>query len=76
MKFYNWFLNAWSLILFQMVTVDWHYQETDSFLHCLPLHHVHGLVNNLIAVHFAGASVKMHKNFNAKALLEVKFMNF
>jgi len=53
----------------KMVTVDWHYQETDSFLHCLPLHHVHGLVNNLIAVHFAGASVKMHKNFNAKDVL-------
>jgi len=42
----------------------------DVFLHALPLHHVHGLVNGLISVHAAGAKIKMHSAFNASNVID------
>ena len=38
----------------QMLINDWKYSSSDTVLHALPLHHVHGLVNALISVHAAG----------------------
>ena len=43
----------------QMLHAGWNYNCDDVILHCLPLHHVHGLVNKLIAFHAVGATVKM-----------------
>jgi len=49
---------------------DWKYSADDCFIHCLPLHHVHGLVNCLIAPTTVGASLKMHETFNPTAVLQ------
>ncbi|CBY36898.1 unnamed protein product [Oikopleura dioica] len=49
---------------------DWKYTENDCFIHCLPLHHVHGLVNCLIAPTSVGASLKMLDTFNPAAVLQ------
>jgi malonyl-CoA/methylmalonyl-CoA synthetase len=35
----------------------WEFNEKDHVLHFLPLHHIHGLVNNLLAPLCAGATV-------------------
>ena len=48
----------------------WDYSSDDVILHCLPLHHVHGLVNKLIAFNAAGATVKMEEQFNATKVLD------
>lgn len=48
----------------------WDYRSSDVILHCLPLHHVHGLVNKLIAFNAAGATVKMESTFNATRVLD------
>ena len=48
----------------------WDYASDDVILHCLPLHHVHGLVNKLIAFNAAGATVKMEEQFNAAKVLD------
>src|SRR5262249_11799157 len=37
----------------------------DRLLHCLPLHHLHGLVVGLLGSLFAGASVRMLERFDA-----------
>jgi len=48
----------------------WDYRSSDVILHCLPLHHVHGLVNKLIAFNATGATVKMESTFNAACVLD------
>ncbi|BFZ53256.1 hypothetical protein PYCC9005_000279 [Savitreella phatthalungensis] len=37
----------------------WQYTATDRILHVLPLHHIHGIVNAMTAVLFAGGCVEM-----------------
>lgn len=44
----------------------WHYQPADRLLHILPLHHIHGTVNALLAPLLAGSSVEFMIGFNAE----------
>ncbi|XP_030526506.1 probable CoA ligase CCL8 [Rhodamnia argentea] len=46
----------------------WEYTSTDQFLHCLPLHHVHGLFNALLAPLYAGSSVEFMPKFSVRAI--------
>ncbi|XP_019087993.1 PREDICTED: malonate--CoA ligase-like [Camelina sativa] len=41
----------------KMLTEAWEYTSADHILHCLPLHHVHGLFNALFAPLYAPSSV-------------------
>jgi malonyl-CoA/methylmalonyl-CoA synthetase len=41
----------------RMLTEAWEYTSADHFLHCLPLHHVHGLFNALFAPLYARSLV-------------------
>ncbi|KAJ2980784.1 hypothetical protein NQ176_g2438 [Zarea fungicola] len=43
----------------------WDYQPSDHLLHILPLHHIHGIVNALLAPLLAGSSVEFMSPFNA-----------
>ena len=36
----------------------WAWRPDDRMYHCLPLHHIHGIVNALLCAHFAGACVE------------------
>ncbi|XAR50655.1 Long-chain-fatty-acid--CoA ligase [Bertholletia excelsa] len=40
----------------QILSNAWEYTSSDQFLHCLPLHHVHGLFNALLAPLYAGSA--------------------
>jgi acyl-CoA synthetase (AMP-forming)/AMP-acid ligase II len=44
----------------------WNYQPSDRLLHILPLHHIHGTVNALLAPLLAGSSVEFMIGFNAE----------
>jgi malonyl-CoA/methylmalonyl-CoA synthetase len=46
----------------------WHWSHTDSLLHTLPLHHIHGIVNALYCPLYIGARVDMHTAFNPQAV--------
>eukprot|EP00111_Clytia_hemisphaerica_P008535 TCONS_00024927-protein len=48
------------------INTSWEVSATDGYLHVLPLHHVHGIVNNLICPLYAGACVTMLDGFDAK----------
>ena len=48
----------------------WSYTPSDHLLHVLPLHHIHGTVNALIAPLFAGSTIEMMFPFNANATWE------
>ena len=52
----------------QSLIQAWKYKEADHVLHILPLHHVHGVVNALLAPLQAGASVEFLHPFNASAV--------
>jgi malonyl-CoA/methylmalonyl-CoA synthetase len=52
----------------RMLTEAWEYTSTDRFLHCLPLHHVHGMFNALLAPLFAGASVEFMPKFSVSGI--------
>jgi len=41
----------------------WEISKKDRLLHCLPLHHVHGLVNGVLASHASGATVEFTDSF-------------
>ncbi|KND90981.1 Acyl-CoA synthetase family member 3, mitochondrial [Tolypocladium ophioglossoides CBS 100239] len=43
----------------------WKYTPSDHLLHVLPLHHIHGTVNALLAPLFAGSSIEFMFPFNA-----------
>lgn len=47
----------------------WGWQPTDSILHFLPLHHVHGWVNKLLTPLCVGASVEF-TDFHARTVLD------
>ncbi|XP_024519884.1 malonate--CoA ligase [Selaginella moellendorffii] len=47
-----------------MLSSAWQYKPSDRFLHCLPLHHVHGLFNALLAPLYAGSSVHFIPKFS------------
>lgn len=44
----------------------WRYQPSDRLLHILPLHHIHGTVNALLAPLLAGSCVEFMVGFNAE----------
>lgn len=48
------------------LTNAWKIQSTDTILHTLPLHHVHGLVNALLLPLSAGGKVIMHPKFDTE----------
>lgn len=48
----------------------WEYKSQDHLLHVLPLHHIHGVINALMAPVFAGASVEFMFPFNARSIWE------
>ncbi len=48
----------------------WRYAPSDRLLNVLPLHHIHGVVNALLAPLYAGASVEFLAPFNATAVWE------
>ncbi|PIN13691.1 Acyl-CoA synthetase [Handroanthus impetiginosus] len=52
----------------QMLTEAWGYTSTDHFLHCLPLHHVHGLFNALLAPLYAGSTVEFMPKFSVRGI--------
>lgn len=44
----------------------WKYTPDDRLLHLLPLHHIHGVVNAIVAPIFAGSSIEFIYPFNAE----------
>ncbi|PSR82050.1 AMP-binding enzyme-domain-containing protein [Coniella lustricola] len=46
----------------------WEYSPQDRLLHVLPLHHIHGTINGILAPLFAGSSVEFLFPFNADAV--------
>ncbi|XP_010545693.1 PREDICTED: malonate--CoA ligase [Tarenaya hassleriana] len=52
----------------RMLTEAWEYTSADHFLHCLPLHHVHGLFNALFAPLYAGSSVEFLPKFSVSGI--------
>ncbi|XP_049397934.1 probable CoA ligase CCL8 isoform X2 [Solanum stenotomum] len=52
----------------QMLANAWEYTPKDQFLHCLPLHHVHGLFNALLAPLYAGSTVDFVPKFSVRGI--------
>ncbi|CAN8269251.1 unnamed protein product [Cochlearia groenlandica] len=52
----------------RMLTEAWEYTSADNFLHCLPLHHVHGLFNALFAPLYARSSVEFLPKFSVSGI--------
>lgn len=48
----------------------WQYVPKDHLIHVLPLHHIHGIVNGLVASLMSGATVEMHPKFDPKIIWE------
>ena len=48
----------------------WNYSPSDRLLHVLPLHHIHGTMNAILAPLFAGSSIEFLFPFNATAVWE------
>jgi malonyl-CoA/methylmalonyl-CoA synthetase len=46
----------------------WNYASTDLLLHVLPLHHIHGTINAIMAPLIAGSVIEFHFPFNANAV--------
>lgn len=46
----------------------WKYTPSDHLIHVLPLHHVHGIINGLMASFFSGATVEMYPKFDPKII--------
>ncbi|CAN6925810.1 unnamed protein product [Brassica oleracea] len=51
-----------------MLTEAWEYTAADHFLHCLPLHHVHGLFNALFAPLYTRSSVEFLPKFSVSEI--------
>lgn len=52
----------------EILAKAWEYKSTDRFLHCLPLHHVHGLFNALFAPLYAGSTVEFMTKFSVRGI--------
>ncbi|XP_042049483.1 probable CoA ligase CCL8 [Salvia splendens] len=52
----------------QMLSDAWGYTSDDKFLHCLPLHHVHGMFNALLAPLYAGSMVEFMPKFSVRGI--------
>jgi malonyl-CoA/methylmalonyl-CoA synthetase len=51
--------------MIKALTTSWEYTEADKILHFLPLHHLHGILNKLWCVLYAGGIVEFLKSGNA-----------
>jgi malonyl-CoA/methylmalonyl-CoA synthetase len=47
---------------------SWKWHQDDRILHCLPLHHVHGIINALYCAHAVGATVEFQPKFSPTAV--------
>lgn len=56
--------------LAQMVGSAWRWSEQDVLLHCLPLHHLHGLGIALLVSLLSGSTTRMLEKFDAQRLWE------
>lgn len=54
----------------QSLNKAWEYSTSDRLLHLLPLHHIHGTVNAILAPLFAGSSIEFMFPFNANHVWE------
>ena len=54
----------------QSLIEAWDYSPKDHLLHVLPLHHVHGTVNAVLAPLFAGSTIEFLFPFNVAAVWE------
>ncbi|CAH2053566.1 unnamed protein product [Thlaspi arvense] len=52
----------------RMLTEAWEYTSADHFLHCLPLHHVHGLFNALFAPLYTRSLVEFLPKFSVSGI--------
>ncbi|KAJ1285503.1 hypothetical protein BS78_03G284200 [Paspalum vaginatum] len=52
----------------QILSEAWGYRSDDQFLHCLPLHHVHGLFNALFAPLYSGSVVEFIPKFSVSGI--------
>ncbi|KAF3934871.1 hypothetical protein ABW19_dt0203131 [Dactylella cylindrospora] len=53
------------------ISNSWKYSSKDHILHALPTHHIHGLVNTIMAPISSGTSIEfIGQNFNALKVLE------
>lgn len=50
------------------LTEAWKYSSNDHVLHVLPLHHIHGTVNAIIAPLFAGSTIEFMYPFNVNTV--------
>ncbi|KAL4782124.1 hypothetical protein BJX76DRAFT_333442 [Aspergillus varians] len=48
----------------QCLIQAWQYQPSDHLIHVLPLHHIHGIINGLVATLLSGATVEMYPKFD------------
>lgn len=48
----------------------WKYSSRDHLIHVLPLHHIHGIINGLVATLLSGGTVEMHPKFDPKVIWE------
>ncbi|KAL2840869.1 hypothetical protein BJY01DRAFT_236572 [Aspergillus pseudoustus] len=48
----------------QSLIEAWNYEPSDHLIHVLPLHHIHGIINGLVATLLSGATVEMHPKFD------------
>ena len=46
------------------LTQAWKWSKDDGIVHCLPLHHIHGIVNALYCAHYMGACVEFMPRFS------------
>ncbi|OJD36860.1 amp-binding enzyme [Diplodia corticola] len=54
----------------QSLNKAWEYSPEDHLLHLLPLHHIHGTVNAILAPLFAGSSIEFMYPFNPTLIWE------
>jgi malonyl-CoA/methylmalonyl-CoA synthetase len=52
----------------QSLVQAWNYAPGDNLLHVLPLHHIHGIINAILAPLFAGSTIEFLFPFNATAV--------
>ena len=51
------------------IVTAWELCEDDRILHALPLHHLHGILNALLSVLYAGATCEILPRFDARTVL-------
>jgi malonyl-CoA/methylmalonyl-CoA synthetase len=52
----------------QSLITAWNYMPSDHLLHVLPLHHIHGTINAILAPLFAGSTIEFLFPFNPTAV--------